>query len=264
VESPSSPTPGSGGRVLGAPESAPPTPPTPPAEPRQRLRITVAREPVDADRVGRMALDAWQLCLQDSGLPIAGLEAPNGRARLAIAAPLPAMAGGVAELIDLWLLERLPTWRVREALAPRLPDGYRWVGAEDVWLGEPPLPGRVAASDWRIELGGDDGPQIDGEGVARAAAAIVAAVTLPRTRIKAGAEKPYDLRPLILGLSVEPGPPVTVLLRTRIDPELGSGRPEEVLSALGEAAGAALEVASITRIGLLLTDDPGLRAGRTR
>src|SRR4029079_15561766 len=118
----------------------------------QRLRITVAREPVDADRVGRMALDAWQVCLQDSGLPIAGLEAPNGRARLAIAAPLPAMAGRVAELMDLWLLARLPTWQVREALASRLPEGYRWVGAEDVWLGEPPLPGQVAAAGWRLGL----------------------------------------------------------------------------------------------------------------
>jgi hypothetical protein len=261
VESPSRSTDGPADAVSGPPES---TPPTPPAEPRQRLRITVARDPVDADRVGRVALDAWQVCLQDSGLPIAGLEAPNGRARLAIAAPLPAMAGSVAELMDLWLLARLPTWQVREALASRLPEGYRWVGAEDVWLGEPPLPGQVAASDWRIELGGGDGSPIDAEAVARAAAALLAAPTLPRTRLKAGAEKPYDLRRLILGLAVEPGPPVTLLLRTRIDPELGSGRPEEVLAALGEAVGAPLEAASITRIRLLLTGDPGLLAERTR
>jgi hypothetical protein len=261
VESPSRPADGLGGAVPGVPESGPPAPP---AEPRQRLRITVARDPVDAERVGRVSLDAWQLCLQDSGLPIAGLEAPNGRARLAIAAPLPAMAGGIAELIDLWMLERLPTWRVREALASRLPEGYRWVGAEDVWLGEPPLPGQVAASDWRIELGVDEGPPIDGDRVARAARDLLAAPTLPRTRLKAGAEKRYDLRPLILDLTVEPGPPVTLRLRTRIDPERGSGRPEEVLAALGEAAGAPIVVASITRLGLLLAGDPGLHNGLTR
>ena len=237
-------------------------PPTPVAEPRQRLRITVARDPVDTDRVGRVALDAWQVCLQGSGLPISGLEAPNGRARLAIAAPLPAMAGGNAELIDLWLLERLPTWRVREALFPRLPEGYRWVGAEDVWLGEPPLPGQVAASDWRIELGGNEGRRIDAEVVARAVNDLLAAPTLPRTRLKAGAEKPYDLRPLILDLAVEPGPPVKLLLRTRIDPELGSGRPDEVLAALAEAAGGPLEAPSIVRVRLLLAGDPALPGRR--
>jgi uncharacterized protein DUF2344 len=211
-----------------------------------------------------VALDAWQACLQDSGLPIAGLAAPNGRARLALAAPLPAMAGGIAELIDLWLLERLPTWRVREALAPRLPDGYRWVGAEDVWLGEPPLPGQVAASDWRIELTDGAGRAVDADRVARAAHDLLSAAAISRTRLKAGAEKRYDLRPLILDLVVEPGPPVTLLLRTRIDPELGAGRPEEVLAALAEAAGAMLEVTSITRLELLLAGDPRLVAGSTR
>ena len=230
----------------------------PPVEVRQRLRIVVTREPVGADRVGRATLDAWQACLEASGLPIAGLEIPKGRGRLAIAAPLPAIARGSAELIDLWLLERLPVWRVREALAPRLPEGYGWVAAEDVWLGAPPLPGQVAASNWRIELAGDTGPSIDADRVARAAADILAAATLPRTRLKAGAEKPYDLRPLILGLAVEAGPPVTLHVRTRIDPVLGSGRPEEVLAALGEGAGAPLEVASIVRVGLLLAGDPAL------
>jgi hypothetical protein len=261
VESPSRSTDGPADAATGAPELAPPSPP---AEPRQRLRITVARDPVEADRVGRVALDAWQLCLQESGLPIAGLDVPNGRARLAIAAPLPAMAGGNAELIDLWLLERLPTWRVREALAPRLPEGYRWRGAEDVWLGEPPLPGQVAAADWRIELGGDEGPPIDGDALSRAARDLLAAATIPRVRLKAGAEKRYDLRPLILDLAVEPGPPLALRLRTRIDPELGSGRPEEVLAGLGETAGTPLEVASIVRVGLVLAGDPGLLTGTTR
>jgi hypothetical protein len=226
--------------------------------------MTVARDPVDADRVGRVVLDAWQACLVRSGLPIAGLEVTNGRARFAIAAPLPAMAGGVAELIDLWLLERLPTWRVREALASRLPNGYRWVRAEDVWLGEPPLPGQVAASDWRIELVGGAGPALDAQRVGRAAGDLLAAATIPRTRLKAGVEKHYDLRPLILDLAVEPGLRVTLHVRTRIDPELGSGRPDEVLAALGEAAGAPLEAASIVRLCLLLAGDPGLLTGPTR
>ena len=233
-----------------------PTPPaTPTAEPRQRLRVTLAREPVSSDRVGRAALDAWHACLEASGLPVAGLEIPHGRARLAIAAPLPAMARGTAELVDLWLLERLPVWRAREALAPRLPEGYRWIAAEDVWLGAPPLPGQVAAADWQIELAVDLSPPHDADRLTAAAHGLLRAVTLPRTRLKAGVEKAYDLRPLILDLAVETGPPFCLRLRTRIDPELGSGRPEEVLAAMGEAAGATLRVVAIVRTRIILADD---------
>ncbi|HEX2754438.1 MAG TPA: hypothetical protein VHM48_03185 [Candidatus Limnocylindrales bacterium] len=52
--------------------------------------------------------------------------------------------------------------------------------------------------------------------------------------------------------------PVVVRLRTRIHPELGAGRPEEVIAALAEVAGIALEIAAIARVRLLLADDqPG-------
>jgi hypothetical protein len=51
------------------------------------------------------------------------------------------------------------------------------------------------------------------------------------------------------------GPPVVLRARTRFHPELGSGRPEEVVAALAEAAGAALEITSIERERLVLADD---------
>jgi hypothetical protein len=239
--------------AIGGERESPPS--ALPAEPRQRLRIVLAREPVSADRVGRVALDAWQACLERSGLPIAGLEIPNGRGRLAIAAPLPASARGTAEMVDLWLLERLPVWRVREALAQRLPEGYGWVAAEDIWLGAPPLPGQVAAADWRIELAAEAGGGVRADRLATAARHLLGEATLPRTRLKAGVEKAYDLRPLIVDLAVETGPPVALRLRTRINPELGSGRPEEVVAALGDRMGTPLEVVALVRTGLLLVDD---------
>ena len=72
----------------------------------------------------------------------------------------------------------------------------------------------------------------------------------------------YDLRPLLIGLSVEPGPPTIVRTRTRFHPELGTGRPEEVLAALAEAAGMPLEATTTVRERLLLIDDLD-RAGST-
>jgi hypothetical protein len=246
-----------------SPTSAAPADETrPPAEPRQRWRLTFARDPVPADQVGRVAIEAWQEALAASGLPIAGLEAGGaGRARIAIGAPLPAAARGAAELADIWLLERRPLWAVREGLAARMPAAHRWVAAEDVWLGAPALAGRVAAADWRVELAGAG---LDVARLAAAAAGMIAARTLPRVRLKGGVEKRYDLRPLLDGLAVDPeagsgasaaGSPVSIRTRTRFDPELGTGRPEEVVAALADAAGTSLEIAAITRERLILADD---------
>jgi hypothetical protein len=218
---------------------------------------------VDADQVGRAVLDAWQEALASCGLPVAGLE-PNGggRARIAFAAPLPAAARGEAELVDLWLLERRPLWAVREALAGRLPAAHQWISAEDVWLGEAALAGRVSAADWRIELGGAG---LDRARIAEAARSLIAARSLPRIRRKGATEKRYDLRILLDDLEVDvddlgAAGPVVLRARTRFHPELGAGRPDEVVAALAESARVAIEIASLTRVRLLLASDPPPRA----
>jgi Uncharacterized protein conserved in bacteria (DUF2344) len=242
---------------------------SPPAEPRQRWRITFARDPVAPDQVGRSVLDAWQDCLAGSGLPIAGLDPAGSRARIAFAAPLPAAVRGDAELADLWLVERRPLWAVREALATRMPAAHRWIAGEDVWLGAPALAGRVVAADWQVELVGSEP---DRDRLAAAALELVAARSLPRVRVKGGAEKRYDLRVLFASVALEPGgdpggdPPAArrcrLAIRTRFHPELGSGRPEEVVAALGDVAGIPIEIGAINRVRLLLDDEPPARARR--
>jgi len=237
-------------------------PPMPPAEPRQRWRLTFSRDPIPADWVGRGVLDAWQASLTGSGLPLATIDGPGDRrARIAFAAPLPAAARGESELADVWLMERRPLWAVRQALADRLPAAHHWIAAEDVWLGEPALAGRVAAADWRIEL---VGPELDRARLAIAAERIVAARSLPRTRVKGSTEKRYDLRPLLDDLVVDmedravdssaagSTDRVVVRVRTRFDPERGAGRPEEVVGAMAESSGIALEVASLVRVRLVI------------
>jgi Uncharacterized protein conserved in bacteria (DUF2344) len=238
------------------PSGAEPLPP-PAAEPRQRWRLTFARAPVANDQVGRAVLDAWQEALAGSGLPMAGLDPGGGaRARIAFAAPLPAAARGEAELVDLWLVERRPLWAVREALVDRLPAAHRWISAEDVWLGEPALAAQVTAADWRIEI---DGPGLDRNRVAEAARQLIGARSLPRIRVKGATEKRYDLRLLLADAFVEgadrPDEPVGSIIlrvRTRFHPELGTGRPEEVVAAIAEVANMPIEIAALRRERLLL------------
>ncbi|HEY7133328.1 MAG TPA: DUF2344 domain-containing protein [Candidatus Limnocylindrales bacterium] len=225
-------------------------------EARQRWRITFARDAVDADRVGRAAIDAWNEAAVSSGLPIARQPGDVGRPRMAFAAPLPAVARGERELLDLWLLERLPAWQVRAALGPCLPVSHHWVDAEDVWLGAPALAGQVAAADWRIEL---DGVATDDDRLrlARAVEGLDGAASIPRVRVKGTAEKTYDLRPLLLGVGLESGDagPVVLRARTRFDPAVGAGRPDEVVGAVADATGLALAAREMTRTRLLLADE---------
>ena len=250
----------------GAPAATEPTPasaPIPAAEARQRWRITFCRDlrPGGQGLVGRDYLVAWEDALDRSALPIA--ETAAGRRRFSLAAPLPASSAAEAELAELWLTSRLPAWRIREALTPPLPADHRITDLEDVWMGAPALAGRIAAADYRVTLAGD----VDERLVAAAIERLLDARSIPRERAKGGTVKAYDLRPLVMSIRVdrEGGDGATddrsgnvvVRLRTRIHPELGSGRPEEVLAALADELGAPLAPIETVRERLVLADDLG-------
>jgi hypothetical protein len=132
-----------------------------------------------------------------------------------------------------------------------MPDGWRLVDLHDVWLGSPPLAGQVAAADYRIGVSGTDR-----RALADAAAGLLAAPELPRDRPKGGSSVRYDLRPLLADVRVvDDGPPTLLRARTRFDPVLGTGRPEEVVAALGDVVGRPLTVTSLVRERLILVDE---------
>jgi radical SAM-linked protein len=198
------------------------------------------------------------VAVEASGLPAVPGPGDPPKPRLAFGAPLPIGMTADGELIDLFLTERLPRWRVREALEPHVPAGWRVHDLRDVWLGGPALAGAVAAADYRIALETADG--VTRAGVANVAEAVIGATSLPRKREKGGASVEYDLRPLLIALAVEPegdGTPVVVHARTRFHPSLGTGRPEEVVGALADVLGRPLTASTIARERLLLADELG-------
>ena len=232
----------------------PEVPPPAPREPVQRWRLVLARDPVTPDAAQREQLAAWEAAFAGCGLPVAGLDAAKPRPRFAIAAPLASTIPGEGELLDVWLVERQPAWRVREAFSTRLPAGWRLVDAYDVWLGEAALPGRVVASVYRAVF---ERGSVGVSRLSEAARALLAAGSLPRERRKGDTVIAYDLRPFLDDVEVTESDGVPVVRMTlRHDPEKGVGRPEELLAALGEAAGISLEPASLVRERLVLGDPP--------
>lgn len=221
------------------------------SEPRQRYRFVVARSADAPALAQREAADAWIAAIDGAGLPVARTEGEKPRPRISFGAPLPIGMAAEADLIDVVLLERWPVWRVREALDGRVPEGWQLLQLQDVWLAGPPLAGRVAAADYRIELSGSP----DVTALASAADQLLATRSIVRERPKGATTVPYDLRPLLIDVRVDAGATPVVLTRTRFHPELGTGRPEEVLAALADGVGAPLEARSIVRERLLLIDD---------
>jgi radical SAM-linked protein len=226
---------------------------------RQRCRLTFARAAATAEgepASGREYTALWETALESAGLPMAFTDA--GRIRFALGAPLPARTAGLAELADLWLTERIPVWRIRDALGPVLPASHRLVALEDIWLGAPALAGRVAAAEYRVTLATAADPAT----IEDAAKRLLAARQIPWDRVKGGAVRTYDLRPLLSSIAVEAAPamaglgaPVLLLMRTRIHPELGSGRPEDVVGALADELGTSLDVAETIRERLVLAEE---------
>jgi radical SAM-linked protein len=223
------------------------------AEPRQRWRLTFRRPAAaDADSPRDLVPD-WLERLAANGLPLAARGGTRARPPLALGAPLPVGMAAERELADLLLAERLPAWRVREAVTAALPHGCDLVDIDDVWLGAPPLAGVIHGADYRVTLGpdGDPGP----DAMRNAAASLLAQRTVPRVRQKGGREVTYDLRPLVDGVEVLGGPPTRLRIRVRFDPQRGSGRPDEVLGALCDRLGSPVVAVEITRERLLLAED---------
>jgi len=173
---------------------------------------------------------------------------------VAFGTPLQLGIAARREPADIFLAERVPLWQVREALEAQLPDGWTLVDLFDVWVGGPPLAGRVIGADYRIELR----PPIDPHAVAQAAHRLLEARELRRVRQKGDGTVEYDLRPLLADVSVNGAPDrPSLLVSVRIHPELGTGRPEEVIAALGDQLGREVGAGAIVRERVILSGDPG-------
>jgi radical SAM-linked protein len=220
------------------------------AEPRQRWRVTFGRTAKASAATHRELADAWSAALAAS-LPLPRSEGSRQRPPLTFAAPLSVGMSAEGELADLLLAERLPAWRVRHAVCDSAPPGIAVASVHDVWLGAPPLAASVAAADYRVVLA-DTG--CEPAAIRAAATRLLSAATLERRRPKGNDLVTYDLRPLLAAIEVRDSSPVVLLVRTRFHPERGTGRPEEVLAALGEALGTPLAAAEIVRQRVVLAD----------
>ena len=218
------------------------------SEVRQRWRLVVRRGEAACELSQRAVETLWEEGLVRAGVPVALTTTGRPRPRIAFAAPVPVGLTAEREPLDVFLVDRLTIADLRTLLHRALPPGHELVDLHDVWIGEPSIAGQVIAADYRVEVAGDP------PALGAAVAAILSSGRIDRQRRKGEEGRTYDLRPLIVGLEVRPIDAGSALLRMRLrhDPELGSGRPDEVLAALGERLGGEITVRAIVRERLVL------------
>jgi len=192
-----------------------------------RYRITFTRDS-SIRFVGHLDLArTWERILRRAGLPVAYSQGFHPQPKITFASALPVGCTSEAELMDVVLAEPLDPSAMRQRLEPTLPAGLSITSIAEVPLDAPALQAVLRWAEYRVTVETDE-PR---EHIEARVQALLAAPTLPRER----RSKRYDLRPLVLALSVESVQPSCVHLAMRLlaDANVGTGRPDEVIAALG-------------------------------
>jgi radical SAM-linked protein len=211
----------------------------------KRFRIAYAKtEPLRY--TGNLDLQKiWERFLRRADLPIAYSQGFHPQPRIQQACPLALGFLSPAEIADIFLDEdRLLPDHVHQALIQMPYPGIEIEEISEVSLTEPSLSTRVLATEVTAEFF----DPIDEQALTSGVNLLLSAKSLPRTR----RYRQYDLRPLIEHLDILPadGQFCTRLSMTLAARQGATGRPEEVLSALGFDPYDA----RYTRIGILFSN----------
>ncbi len=198
--------------------------------PQQRVRMTFGKGPV-LRYISHLDLArTWERAFRRARLPVAHSKGYNPRPRFQIAAALPVGVTGKAELLDVWLIERLDLEALVSSVRRALPSGLDVTEVEEVALRFPALQSLMRAADYRATVRSHE----PADALRARVQTLLEMSTLPRRRYYKGGWKAYDLRPLIQQVTVESGPEGTLFLLMRLQASpSGAGRPDEVLDALG-------------------------------
>jgi len=192
-----------------------------------RYRITFARDRT-VRFVGHLDLvKTWERILRRADLPVAYSQGFHPLPKITFASALPVGCTSECELMDVVLSGPMDPSGVMARLAPALPAGIAVTSVAEVPLDAPALQAELRWTEYLVTVEtGEAAEQIE-----QKVQTFLAAPTLPRER----RGKRYDLRPLVLSLSAEAvhGSSARIVMRLLADANVGTGRPDEVLAALG-------------------------------
>jgi radical SAM-linked protein len=194
----------------------------------QRLRVTFARGEEMKYITHLDLMRFWERALRRAGLPVAYSEGFTPHPQISLAAPLPVGTTSDAELMDVFLSERVAPKDFLARAAAQLPAGVRLIAAHEVGPGLPAVQADVRAAEYEVDV-----PGIAPDDAARAARRFLEQERVPWQHRREDEVREYDIRALVHDLRATPCEGgVRLLMRLRSD-NSGSGRPEQVVAALG-------------------------------
>jgi radical SAM-linked protein len=198
----------------------------------QRLRITFSKTAA-MKFSGHLDLHkTWERTLRRARLPLAYSEGFKPHPKIQLAAALPLGFTSECELVDIWLETPQPLADARAALERATPPGIVILELTEAPEVSPALQTQVIAAEYRALVSTD----LSSEAMDEHIAALLAAPEIKRVR----REKEYDLRPLIETLARTDSDSLSHTLLMRLAARDGAtGRPEEVVEALGAEAAKA-------------------------
>jgi radical SAM-linked protein len=206
-----------------------------------RVRITFSK--TGALRyIGNLDLHAlWERATRRAGLPLAYTQGFHPQPKIYLASALPLGFSSRCEVVDLRFTQDVDIENMPRILQAVMPSGINIMKAEIADEQAPALQTQVIAAEYEVILTGvPESSDLPKKSLMQRSEELLAESTLPRER----RGKAYDLRPLIEQLAILSENKIFMRLTAR---QAATGRPEEVLDALG----IALENSEIERINLI-------------
>lgn len=191
-----------------------------------RVRITFTKQgPLRF--IGHLDLHrVWERAMRRADLPLSYSQGFHPQPKISLAAALPLGFSSRNEVLDVRLNEDLLLDDISLRLKDSLPPDIKVIHVEAVDERAPALQTQVLSAAYDVHLT----EAVDGSELRRRVEGVMMSESILRER----RGKPYDLRPLIELMSVITEANGTVWLKMTLAAREGAtGRPDEVLSALG-------------------------------
>lgn len=196
----------------------------------QRLRIKFCRgeELKYISHLDTMRL--WSRAFARAGIDIAYSEGFNPHPKIAIAAPMATGVTGSAELMDIVYTANYSSTYIMQAVNRKLPEGIKVLQVHPIPIEKPSLQALIEQAEYEVAIKTDKTEDeihlnIDN---------LLSLEELPWQEQKQEKIKEYDLRVLIIDIKlIELKEGICLLHMALVCNNKGSGRPEQILKALG-------------------------------
>ena len=196
----------------------------------QRVRVTFAKEGPLRWVAHLDMMRTWERTIRRAVLPLSYSQGYSPHAKIALAAPLPVGVSGTAELVDIWLDDALPLDEVARQLRQVMPPGLSVSSIEQVPDSLPAMQACLRAARYEVRF---PAGAVDPSAVASAVGDLLARDSVEWEEQRGERVRKYDLRATILDLTAREESDVAVIDMHLSLEEGRTGRPAQVLKALG-------------------------------